>query len=97
MTRRKHAKWFDPHAALSALIADLEKLPGLAPEPAAGFAPIAERVDVAVDELKRSLASLHRAEGHSSGLAIVVEDLERIARRATRLAAEHGATVGGEA
>lgn len=92
MSKRKGLKTFDPHVWLGALIADLEKLPGLAPEPAAGFEPIAERVDVTVGELKRGLEALHRIEGNSSGLEILVGEVERIARRTARIAAERGAT-----
>ena len=88
MTRRKHTKWFDPRAALGELIKAIEKMPDMQPEPAAGFAAIALRVDAATAEFRRGLERLHRAEGDSSGLEILLEDFERVCRRAARIGAD---------
>lgn len=87
MSKRRN-RLFDHHESLSGLIAALECLPGLAPEPSEAFKPLAERAQAAFAEFMAGVERLHRAEGDSSGIKILLEDLERVCRRAARIGAD---------
>lgn len=88
---KKRSKPFDPHVSLNELIIGLEKATGIHPgEPQ----NIAVRIDAAVADFRRGLLALHQSEGDSSGVEVLLGDLERIGRRAVRTAKEFGATAG---
>jgi len=89
---RKRVKQFDPRASLAGFIAEMERATGhrAEPEPGEEVRALTERAQGAFGDFVRGIAELHRAEGLSAGVSILIDDFERVARRAVRLAAEHG-------
>ena len=84
---------FDPHASLAGFIAEMERATGhrAEPEPGEEIRALTERAQVAFGDFVRGITALHRAEGLSAGVSILIEDFERVARRAVCLAAKYGA------
>ena len=88
MSRRK-VKMFDPSAELGTLISALERKTGIRSE--VDPQHITTRVNAAAEDFKRGVLALHRAEGDSSGVEVLLGEIERVARRAVRMADEYGA------
>ena len=97
MTRKKH-RVFDPIESLNELIGALERNTGIrVSESGVECQVLIDRAGAASAEFVRGLLALHQAEGHSSGVQVLLEDFERVTRRAARLAAEHGAPTAPQA
>lgn len=86
---RRRVKTFDPVASLNGLIDEFERVHS--PHTGAESQHILDRVDSAVANFKRGVLALHRAEGDSSGVEVLLSELERVSRRAVRTADEYGA------
>lgn len=89
---RRRAKTFDPHASLAGFIIELERAIGHRAEPGEEARALTERAQVAFGDFVRGIAALHRSEGMSAGVELLLGELERVARRAVRLGDEHGRT-----
>jgi hypothetical protein len=92
--KRKRSGDFDPAQSLAELVNALgRQIDG---GPGSDCQHVVDRADAATEDFKRGLVALYRAEGDSSGVEVLLGELERVARRATRLAAEHGAAPASE-